>query len=319
MTATSDPIDVVYTWVDGDTPGYAELLQQYARRELDLNPNRFRDNLDILKYSLRSLERHAPWMRRLYLVTARPQVPAWLDLEAPGLTLLHHEDIFDPEDLPTFNSFAIVCNLYKIPGVSRRFLYMEDDRLLGRRTEPSDFLARDGRIRIYPKLAATDPGRLHESDRLSPWESALAYSNHLLDQRYGRSRRGSLHHAPLVIDTESFASFAAEWEREIERTTSSRFRSKYNVAPEHMYPYYLLHESRAVAEPKLRVYRDTSYLGLDNLWPLTYIGLRHLKLRRPKFFCLNDNFGEHPHPVSVRMARRFLEASYPEPSRFERR
>ena len=84
-------MDVVYTWVDGDTPGYAELLRQYARRQLDLNPNRFRDNLDILKYSLRSLERYAPWIRKLYLVTARPQVPRWLDLEAPELT----EDIID--------------------------------------------------------------------------------------------------------------------------------------------------------------------------------------------------------------------------------
>ena len=312
-------MDVVYTWVDGETPGYAELLSQYARRKLDLNPNRFRDNLDILKYSLRSLERHAPWIHKLYLVTARPQVPRWLDPEAPGLTLLHHEEIFDPEHLPTFNSFAIVCNLYKIPGVSRRFLYMEDDRLLGRRIEPSDFFTPDERIKVYPKLGATDAGELHDSDDLSPWEAALAHSNHLLDQRYGRSRRGSLHHAPLVIDTASFARFAAEWKREIELTTSSRFRSKHNIAPEHMYPHHLLHESQAVSVPTLQVYRDSSYLGLDNLWPLTCIGLRHLRLRRPKFVCLNDNFGERPHPVSVRLTERFLEASYPEPSRFERR
>ena len=45
----------------------------------DLNPNRYRDNLSILKYSLRSLERFAPWIRRVFLVTCRPQKPAWLD------------------------------------------------------------------------------------------------------------------------------------------------------------------------------------------------------------------------------------------------
>ncbi len=115
LTTASEPIDVVYTWVDGSTPGYAELLQQHARRAIDLNPNRFRNNLDILKYSLRSLQTHAPWIRKVYVVTTRPQVPHWLDTSAHGLTLLHHEEVFDLEDLPTFNSFAIVCNLVQDP------------------------------------------------------------------------------------------------------------------------------------------------------------------------------------------------------------
>lgn len=40
--------------------------------------NRYRDNNE-LKYSLRSLVKYAPWVRRIFIVTA-DQVPSWLDL-----------------------------------------------------------------------------------------------------------------------------------------------------------------------------------------------------------------------------------------------
>ena len=46
----TEPIDVVYTWVDDTFPGYRDLLDGYAGTSHDLNPNRTRDNLDLLKY-----------------------------------------------------------------------------------------------------------------------------------------------------------------------------------------------------------------------------------------------------------------------------
>ena len=35
---------------------------------------------DELKYSLRSLEKYAPWVRHVYIVT-NGQIPSWLDME----------------------------------------------------------------------------------------------------------------------------------------------------------------------------------------------------------------------------------------------
>ena len=112
-------IDVVYTWVDDTWPGYHALLTRCARDRHDLNPNRYRDNVDILKYNLRALDRYAPWIDRVFLVTCRPQVPRWLDTTM--IRVVHHDQIMDPADLPTFNSFAIVANLHRIPDLSARF------------------------------------------------------------------------------------------------------------------------------------------------------------------------------------------------------
>ena len=315
----AEAVDVVYTWVDGAHPGYAELLGRYAGNDQDLNPNRYRDNLDVIKYSVRSLVKFAPWFRHLYIVATRPQVPDWLDTRAEGVSVVYHDEFFPPEDLPTFNSFAIVSNLYRIPGVSRRFLYLEDDRLFMRDTRVSDFITPDGLTKVYAKWARTDDASGYEDPGKSPWEGGLAYANHLLNQRYGTRRRGSTKHTPVFIDKELFARFVDEWREEIRHTSGSRFRAMYNIPPEHMYPYYLLYEKMAVMVPKWQAYRDVSYLGMENLSIIDICGLVHLWLRRPKWYSLNDNFGERPNPRVVRMAKRFLEATYPEPSRFELR
>src|SRR5262245_45524529 len=119
---TNDEIDVVYTWVDDTWPGYADLLRQHASNRHDLNPNRTRDNLELLRFSLRSLAAFVPWARRVYLVSCRPQVPAWLNTDR--ITVVHHDAFIPREHLPTFNSFAIVSNLHRIPNVARRFVYV---------------------------------------------------------------------------------------------------------------------------------------------------------------------------------------------------
>ena len=47
-------------------------------------------SLQELRYSLRSLEKFAPWVRHVFIVT-NGQIPYWLDLNSPRLTLVTHQ------------------------------------------------------------------------------------------------------------------------------------------------------------------------------------------------------------------------------------
>jgi len=311
-----EPIDVVYTWVDGAWPGYADLLSAHATSEHDRNPNRYRDNLELLKFSLRALERFAPWVRNVHLVTMRPQVPRWLAQER--VKLVHHDAFLGPEHLPTFNSFAIVSNLVKLPDLSTRFLYMEDDRLFMRNLSLSDFVDADGKLRLYQEDTPTPRGRERARSDVSPWNLALAQANHLLNQRYGRVARKSIKRAPLFIDRELFDQFSRTFPEALEHNRQSRFRARGNVAVEHMYPYFLWHEGLASPASPQKVRRDAGYLGLERFAAYNAVGLALLAAKRPKFLCLNDNFGHNPKEAAVRVVRRFLERAYPVPSRFER-
>ncbi|CAJ1989007.1 hypothetical protein conserved [Leishmania donovani] len=77
-------------------------------------------------------------VRRVYLVLSdRDQVPAWLDTERfPELRVVTHADMFSADEaawvLPTLNSNVIESGLHRIPGISRFFLYMANDMMLGR-------------------------------------------------------------------------------------------------------------------------------------------------------------------------------------------
>ncbi|KAL0122045.1 hypothetical protein PUN28_007081 [Cardiocondyla obscurior] len=143
------PIDVVYTWVNGSDPAFLHSLQKHVPiADLNARASRFSDK-DELRYSLRSLEMYAPWVRHVYIVT-NGQIPSWLDMDNPRVTLITHEDIFlNKSDLPTFSSPAIESHIHRIPGVSDKFLYFNDDVMLGAEVWPEDFITQAGGQKIY--------------------------------------------------------------------------------------------------------------------------------------------------------------------------
>jgi len=313
----AEPIDLVYTWVDDQWPGYRDLLARYAADPHDRNPNRYRDNLELLKYSLRSVERHIVWAQHVWVVTCRPQAPAWLDPQA--VRLVHHDEFMPASALPTFNSFAIVSRLHLIRGLSQRFVYIEDDCLFGAQVRPLDLFDADGRPRVFLKLRhAMAPDR-RDDGRLSPWNRALAYSNQLLNDRYGEKRRRTVNHTPLPVDVASWRRMIDIWPEAFDRTAASRFRATGNVAPEHLYPHFLLEEGGGVEVDRVTTLRHAGYHQLNNIPLYQRISLVRLSAQRPMFCCMNDNYGQTPNPRAVTIVRDFLERQFPTPSRFERR
>lgn len=107
-----------------------------------MSHERFADNNE-LKYSLRSIEKFAPWVNNVYIVT-NGQVPVWLDLNHPKVKLVTHQDIFpNKSHLPTFSSPAIECNLHRIQGLSKQFIYFNDDIFLTSSVRKEDFFTQN--------------------------------------------------------------------------------------------------------------------------------------------------------------------------------
>ncbi|XP_074660402.1 N-acetylglucosamine-1-phosphotransferase subunits alpha/beta-like [Tubulanus polymorphus] len=114
----------------------------------DIASHRFEDN-EELRYSLRSVEKFAPWVRHIYIVT-NGQIPYWLDLENPRISLITHEEIFtNRSHLPTFSSPAIESHIHRIPGLSDKFIYMNDDVLFGKEVWPDDFYTQARGQKVY--------------------------------------------------------------------------------------------------------------------------------------------------------------------------
>jgi UDP-N-acetylglucosamine-lysosomal-enzyme len=83
-----------------------------------ISQNRFQDN-EELRYSLRSVEKYAPWIRHIYIVT-NGQIPYWLNLDNPRISVVTHQDIYlNKSHLPTYSSPSIESHLHRIPGLSK--------------------------------------------------------------------------------------------------------------------------------------------------------------------------------------------------------
>ena len=114
----------------------------------EASASRFQDN-EELRYSLRSIERFAPWVRKVWIVT-NGQVPNWLDLTNPRIAIVTHQDIFpNSSHLPTFSSPAIETHLHRIKGISARFVYLNDDVMFGSDVWPDDFATVSGGQKVF--------------------------------------------------------------------------------------------------------------------------------------------------------------------------
>lgn len=147
------PIDAVITWVDGNDPVHARKLGSYLQDTSSGDfraaaATRFRESGE-LRYCVRSLLRFAPWIRQIFIITDQ-QTPGFLeDLTDPAIRsrikIVDHQDIFSGyEDvLPTFSSLSIEAVMWRIPGLSERFLYMNDDFMLIKPVTPGMFFGED--------------------------------------------------------------------------------------------------------------------------------------------------------------------------------
>jgi len=124
-------IDFVVTWVDCNDAKWQEQYAKYKGTKLKLDAEegaRYREN-NMFKYWFRAVEKYAPWVRKIHLITA-DQKPAWLNINHDKLNLVSHKDYIPEQYLPTFNSNVIELNIHRINDLSENFVLFNDDIFL---------------------------------------------------------------------------------------------------------------------------------------------------------------------------------------------
>ena len=295
-------VDVVYTWVDGGDPDYRALYGQYAQTPADTNPERYRDLYSMIKYSLRSLALYAPWVRDVYLLTCRPQVPDWLDTDRADVHVVHHDEIFDKACLPTFNCNVIESFLHRLPNPSDYLLYLNDDFLFGRETALADWLDDEGRLRVMGTLMG---------ERLK---------FRIYERKNDIVSFGRIEHTPILVYKPFWKGMLESQPEKVARTRGNRFRQDDDLRMDKLYRYYLLAEqadsARAVGARQLLRYHR--FHKITNRYGRQRRGLGRIEATRPKFYCLNDDQRDRPNLEVVRLVREFLDRLYPEKSPYEK-
>ncbi|RZU49763.1 Stealth-like protein [Krasilnikovia cinnamomea] len=284
----SFPIDVVYTWVDGDDPAWRARKAEALRGNpwvTDVNGQTANDSRyacrDELRYSLRALHCFAPWVRHVFIVTD-DQVPSWLDMDHPGITVVDHREIFgDTGRLPTFNSQAIESRLHRIPGLSEHFLYLNDDVFLGRPVTPDLFFTPGGLTRFFPSSAQVDSGPRSSAD--APVNSAGKNNRRLIREAFGRVLTRKMLHTPHPSRLSVLTEIEQRFAEYVTATAEHQFRHPEDIALlSSLQQYYAYLTGRAVPGEVRYRYADLA----DPATPFKLASL--LRHRHLDAFCLND-------------------------------
>lgn len=312
------PIDVVYTWVDGEDPTWrakrdlALGLQSGVLNRQSANDSRYISR-DELRYSFRSIAMFAPWVRHIYLVTD-DQVPPWLDVNHPQVTVISHKELFGNRGtLPTFNSHAIESQLHHIDGLAEHFIYLNDDVFLGRPSRPQTFFDGNGVSKIFLSKAKIDAGPVNiESD--IPSTAAGKNNRRLIQEEFGRRVTFKMKHVPHALRRSVLTEIEGKYPAELAETARHQFRHPQDVSlTSSLYQYYTFLSERAVIGDIRYMYADLAAPETPSLLRLT------LAKRNFQVFCLNDTDSE-PDAFARQhsLMRDFLSVYFPVPAPWER-
>jgi hypothetical protein len=312
------PIDVVYTWVDGDDPAWqarrdAELaaIGVTALNKEAIGSSRFTSR-DELRYSLRSLAMYAPWVRHIWIVTDA-QVPAWLDTAHTKITVVDHKEIFDDRGrLPTFNSHAIETQLHHIDGLAEHFLYLNDDVFFGRPVTPRLFFHSSGLAHFFLSRAQIGFGAVQLDD--PPVLAAGKNNRRLIEQTFGRTLTQKMKHAPHPLRRSVLAELETKFGAYIAETARHRFRHPDDFSvPSSLHHYYGYLTGRSVPGQIRYLYTDLA--DRETAYRLR----RLLSSRSYDVFCLNDTDADDATQMRQRTHLLWFLASYfPLPGPYER-
>lgn len=143
-----EKIDFIVTYLDSEDTDWIKAKAENDGSDVveALNSTARYRNLDNFQYWFRAVERYAPWVNKIHLVTWG-HIPEWLNTAHPKLNIIKHEDYIPEKYLPTFNSNVIELNYDRIDNLAEQFVNFNDDMFLNADTKPSDFF-----VNGLPKL-----------------------------------------------------------------------------------------------------------------------------------------------------------------------
>lgn len=242
-----DKIDFVVTWVNGADKRWQAKRAEFDNRSLSkagMSSDKAYRDWGTFKYWFRGVEKFAPWINKVYLVTD-DQIPTWLNIDHEKLVVIDHTDIIAKEYLPVFNSNAIEMNLHRIKGLAENFVYFNDDMYLTAPVAPTDFFQAGLPVdmAVLSPIVAEENGtanfQVNDMEIINKYftRNEIIKNGRILSLKYGKNLIRSLlqlpskficgyyePHLPLKFKRSTFEKV---WEKEsqiLTETTATRFR-----------------------------------------------------------------------------------------------
>ncbi|WP_240310834.1 stealth conserved region 3 domain-containing protein [Altererythrobacter sp. ZODW24] len=256
-----------------------------------INPHRWVCS-DELDYCLRSIAKHAPDVRRIWIVTDG-QIPSLSGLPAAfssKISIVDHRDIFAGYEsaLPTFNSLSIETFLWRIPDLAEHFVYFNDDVFLTSRAEFTDFFTETGPVM---RGEWVDFSHLPECEDSRVEAALLNHYNQIVSGNLAGFSADHMFESAHVIhpmQRSVMAKLFADYEEHFVRNSTFRFRSTAQFLPQSLHNHYCIKNGLG----RIHEARDYVHISADASvqWTEDAIASFLSSIQRAdiKFICIND-------------------------------
>ena len=307
-----EPIDIVMKYTD------------YTDKSLDIpNDRRKEKDLEELKYSIRSILKYVPWIRKIYMVMPNTKVRFFKPIEEIKDKIVYIQDK-DITGFNTLNPDPFQFNLFKLEkyGVSKNFIYMDDNCFFGGDLNKQDLFYYDDEakkvvpyiinnnfksknkeqiINKYNELFNKTNKSMSNNDA---WSLSLLTSEKLLIDNYNISliNLEFLHSAiPLNIDDlKEIYDFIISKYKNVNETLNSNEKNILTPQPQHLFSLYALNIKKRKVNSIFLNYLSISEIKNRYL----YTKLIGIKIEE-KLMLQNSNIKD------------VLESRYPDKSKFE--
>jgi len=147
--------------------------------------------MEQVKYSIRSVEKHLPWFKgTIYIVinnsdtTAESELKTWLNTNNSRIKIIYYNQLLSNYSEEFANcSHMIKLFLDKIPGISEKFVYLKPNHYFKKYTHPRFFFSVDK----YPKYNYKRPFLKKEIETLKDDNRPLYNTYELIKSYFGES------------------------------------------------------------------------------------------------------------------------------------
>ncbi len=334
-------IDVVITWLDNQDPEWQRSFKKAkAKKDIFFTKDNCRfEDLGTLKYIFRGIEKYMPWVRNVHLVTCG-QHPKCLKKKHPKLRIVNHKNIFlYKEALPTFNSSAIEMNFHRIPDLSEKFIYFNDDMFVLKKLHPDYFFKNN-----LPVMSYNIRNLFHNDLCSHMFHSNMLVINKEI-QRKGTfvkqffkviNLNHGIKHAiksfllmisnsreiPLIVDDHlpsphlksNFIEVEAGYQDEVIRTSFSTFREAHDLN-QYIFKYWGFIHNRYVSKKT----KDGFFVLVEDM-QMFQTKLDILLSKKPSLVCFSEhkNFIYEDYPKYKKALNNFLNLYMPEKCSWEK-
>lgn len=319
----AEKIDFVVSWVDSNDINWQKRmnvqLKEMGKDQLMIGEERYHD-FGFFKYWFRAVEKFAPWVHHVYLVTDH-QVPSFFK-SSKKVTVVDHTEFIPEGYLPTFSSSVIELFLDRIPGLSEHFVYFNDDMILNAPVNSNTFFSNNGLPMDSAIPSVLQPAS--EFDYIT-FNDALVLNQNFpkniffrknidkfINYKYGLTNilkamltipftnwsSFKIQHIPYALRKTDYSMMRDYASEQIDRTAKMHFRSDKDIN------IWLLLELRFVqGDFSPRRTKIGKYYDFDNVGAL----IRTLRDGKVPLICINDDSRNKSLQEKVKISEKILE------------